>query len=147
FGRARAQIIYVTSWLSPPERAHLNLTTRFRIEADEVLLRQNIFAAVVKDGERENYRTDPVHAINPKRLNERNYSKEMRRAADEAQLWLEARYPEWRDPGAYWVESPEAAAKLLERFSRPSSIKGLNQIKRKDSWLNENRYRIEEAIE
>jgi len=106
-GRKRAGIFYKAAFYD--RKAHIHLSRRFEATYEPEggwdnrdYEKPGRFFAVVKDGDKEIYRSaevfeDKPHPENPKWKD--SGSEFARKAAD---VWLKERYPEAEDPSAYW---------------------------------------------
>jgi hypothetical protein len=89
-GRERASIFYKAR-----REANMRLTTRFNVKR---VYAHGTVVATVTDGE------EVIHATEPVRKPEecRAAVAVLDNVVATAATWLDERYPDWRNPGAYW---------------------------------------------
>lgn len=96
-GRRRASIFYKAAFYD--RKAHLSCERRFSISADyDREDKERVAVAKIMDMDDVIHRTEPVAMIEGKRW------QAGEEARNKAQQWLNDRYPEWKDPSAYWGE-------------------------------------------
>jgi hypothetical protein len=97
-GRVRASIFYKAAFYD--RRAHMGLDRRYSVSEDyDRQKKEGVAIAHVKDIDNVIFSTEPVQL--PAERNEKYY--EITDAATQkAAEWLDAQYPDWKNPGAYW---------------------------------------------
>jgi len=95
-GRERARIFYKAAFYD--RSAHMSLTTRFHIECDYDRQEKNGEVVMnVFDIDKNIYTTNPINLPD-----KREIYKVAKQAGILAATWLEKKYPDWKNPGAYW---------------------------------------------
>ncbi len=96
-GREHASIFYKAAFYD--RNARLHLTPRFGFHRDyDKEEKEGIAVTHITDG------VNVIHTTKPIKLPDDNLKRyEVSHKADEtAVTWLDKRYPDWRNPGAYW---------------------------------------------
>ena len=97
-GRKRAMIFYKAAFYD--RDANLSLTTRYSYKADYEHRRvHNEAICHITDADKVIHTTPPVMIIGE----QKDYLAQ-EEADRRAKIWLDAEYPEWKDPSAYWAE-------------------------------------------
>ena len=89
-GRERASIFYKAAFYD--RSAHISLSTRYTVSSYE-----NDEYAVVKDGEKVIFKSQPFELVNGKPTYESRDERDK-----EAENWLNKNYPDWQNPSKYF---------------------------------------------
>ncbi len=94
-GRERAQIFYKAAFYD--RGAFLSVSYRYGIRIDyERLNNKGVCIAFVTDGDKTIHETEPISKEG------KTNHETVNRTTAEAEAWLDAHFPNWRDPGDYW---------------------------------------------
>lgn len=98
-GRQRGSVYFDN--MPRTRKAHLTLNTRFSVDSREFDIDDEIIFDVLDSGT-ITHSTNPIPRTGDHTTDVRAENQARRMAID----WLEERYPDWRNPAAYWDETP-----------------------------------------